>query len=321
MIHDKVTNVAVGSPRSDAVREAPESLRKLRAVVLLSGLLRPTRLIEAFGASLLDLPIDGRRTLLDQWDEQVRELLASLNRRDFPVKVLIDQTSPMPTPPDDDEVVSFVVERDVQEWRGTGGVLHDISAEYHDDDYLLVASGVQVLTEPLHRLAWELADRRSDVCLVAHDDGVPSGLMLLRCGVLRGIAPRGFVDIKEQALPSIARSHDVTVVRREHATGLPIRSLSDYIDALVYRHAQSTSPAGAFNPAPFAERLTSTFSIIRDGASVDPSARIHDSVVLEGAAVHADAVVVRSVVCRDAVVPAGAQVVDHILTPRATGGR
>ena len=95
---------------------------------------------------------------------------------------------------------NFAVERDLSEYRGTGGVLRDLTAEYDDDDLILVANAAQVLLEPLPIIAAELYGKKADVAVVAHEDGTPSGLMLIRCKALRQIAATGFVDMKGQAL-------------------------------------------------------------------------------------------------------------------------
>src|SRR5205085_399511 len=123
--------------------------------------------------------------------------------------------------------VSVKVMRDPFEYRGTGGVLHDVARELEDDDYLVVATGAQLLLEPLKELVAGLTRRGGDVGILAHRDGMPSGLMLVRCGVLRQISDLGFVDLKEQALPAIAKKHRVTVETWETAS-YAIRTAGDY---------------------------------------------------------------------------------------------
>jgi len=308
---------AVSSLAARPPVDVPPLLRQVKALVLLSGIIRPTHLSAATDGALLGLPIDGRRTLLDHWHGHACELAAAIDAERLCVRVLVDRESQKPDNPCAAGVVPISIERDVKHLRGTGGVLHDICSGYHDDDYLLVATGVQILTEPLHRLAAAIATHGSDACLIAHADGVSSGLMLIRCDTLRDIPSRGFVDMKEQALPKIAESYRVTVERRDAPTGLPIRSLGDYIRALTFRHVSAAHPEGVVRIDPFDVRLNPTFSIIRESASVDPSARLHDSVVLEGATVGAGAVLVRSLVARGAVVRPGEQVIDRIVTADA----
>ncbi len=63
------------------------------------------------------------------------------------------------------------------------------------------------------------------------------------------IPETGFVDLKEQALALMAGTYDVTVLNCRRPTGLPVRTLADYIVAM--RHyeqrrvgkPQSTGPA------------------------------------------------------------------------------
>jgi hypothetical protein len=116
--------------------------------------------------------------------------------------------------------------------------------------------------------------------------------MLVTCRALRLIPKTGFVDMKEQALPSIASKYDVRVVQCRRPTGLPIRLLSDYVAALRALH----QPVRGASTDPWAEDWKSTFAIVEPGATVAASARIHDSVVLAGGIVETGAVVVRSVV-------------------------
>jgi hypothetical protein len=180
----------------------------------------------------------------------------------------------------------------VAEYRGTGGLIGNIAVDYADDDIILVGNAAQVLLDPLPALTMSLMKTRGVVSIIGHRDGEPSGLMLITCRALRLIPRVGFVDMKEQALPIIAKKYDVRVVQCRRPTGLAIRTLSDYIGALRALH----QPTRAAATDPWAEDWKSTFAIVEPGATVAPSARIHDSVVLAGANVEANAVVVRSVV-------------------------
>jgi NDP-sugar pyrophosphorylase family protein len=57
-----------------------------------------------------------------------------------------------------------------------------------------------------------------------------------------------------------------------------------------------------------------SFSIVEDGAAVDPAARIIDSVVLRGARVEAGAALVRSVICPGAAARKSRPAVDELIT-------
>jgi hypothetical protein len=208
--------------------------------------------------------------------------------------------------------VRFHVDRDIHDFRGTGGVLRDLAQEHDENDYLLVATAAQFLSEPLVDLATSLVNRGGDVALIAHTDGTPVSLMLMRAGCLRTISPVGYVDMKEQALPEIASRHCVNVIRREQPIGMPIRTGAQYIAAL-HRHHRGAADAKAVGDLWEAE-YTSRFELCEPAASIHPTARVHDSVVLRGGRVEAGAVLVRSIVCDGAVVNRSRYVVDSVVS-------
>jgi NDP-sugar pyrophosphorylase family protein len=178
---------------------------------------------------------------------------------------------------------------------------------------ILVANAAQVLLDPLPTIAAALDRQGADIAMVSHEDGTPSGVMLVTCKALRLIPATGFVDMKEQVLPLIASQFDVRVLRRHRPTGAPIRSLEDYVQALRLHHRRRSGKAVLTDP--LAEDWSATFSIVEPGATVDASARVHDSVVLAGAAVEPGAVLVRCVVCPGAVVRRDTTEVDRVIRP------
>ena len=300
------------SPASAApgVHSDPLSLSPLRAMVLLGGSVRATALSAATHRSVLDLPLDASGTLLNHWLNHAGELARWAALDHLPVRVMVTQNASEPRSAESSSG-HLRVERDLSDYRGTGGVLRDVAADYDDDDVILVANAAQVLLDPLPAIASALQRKGGEIGLISHDDGTPSGIMLITCKTLRLIPPRGFVDMKEQALPLIASKHVVRVMRRARPTGLPVRSLSDYIQALRLHHRRKSGRPGAADP--LAEDWSPTFSLIEPGASVDHSARVHDSVVLRGARVEAGAVLVRSIVCPQAVVYRDHTAVDELV--------
>jgi hypothetical protein len=288
----------------------PRALSGLRAMVLLGGSVRANQLSSSTGRSILDLPLDDGGSILTHWLAHAHQVAEWAGLSRLPVRVMVNQSAPAPVSADARHYGEFRVERDLSDFRGTGGVLRDLAEDYDDEDLLLVGNAAQVLLEPFPRLAAELHHKRADVALVSHDDGTPSGLMLVSCKVLRMIAPRGFVDMKEQALPLISSKYDVRVVHHRRPTGLPVRSLLDYIQALRIHHRKNGDRPLA---DPLAEDWSPTFSIIEPGAVVDPSVRLHDSVVLRGGKVEAGAVVVRSIICPSAVVSGDQTAVDRVV--------
>lgn len=296
------TAVAAGTARS-------ASLARLRGFVLLGGAVRPTQIGASIGRSVLDLPLDAGTTILNHWLSNAVQVgeLAGLDR--LPVRLLVDRNSPEPVSAAVRYFGSFRVERDLSEYRGTGGVLRDLAKDYDDEDLILIANGAQVLMDPLAAITAALDRKKADITLISHRDGTPSGVMLVKCKTLRLIPASGFVDMKEQALPLIASQFDVKVVHCRRPTGLPVWSLSDYVSALRYHHRKDVGRPAPSDP--LAEDWRPSFSIVEEGAVVDSSARIHDAVVLRGGTVEANAVVVRSVVCAGGIVRHDRAVVDE----------
>jgi len=309
--------IAPPPPRLDAspirsVSSADGSLSRLRAVVLLGGSIRPTPFKARIGRSVLDLPLRQDLTLLNHWAEQATRLSNALELDALPVRVMVDRNSPDPVSAILAQNNRVRIERDFAEYRGTGGVLADLAADYAEDDVILVANAAQLLLEDLDALAGALAQAGGAVSLVAHHDGTPSGVMLLSCKTLRHLPRSGFIDMKEQALPLIAQDHEVTVVHRRRPTGMPIRSLDEYITALRIHHRSRDGRSPVVDS--LSEDWRPTFAIVEDGAIVDPAARLHDSVILRGAKIEA-AVVVRSLICGQTLIRRDRTIVDQIQTP------
>jgi N-acetylglucosaminyldiphosphoundecaprenol N-acetyl-beta-D-mannosaminyltransferase len=289
-------------------------LSRLKALVLLGGSVRPSPLVTATGRSILDLPLNADGTLLNSWLAQAEEVSRMAGLERLPVRVLVNQASSEPRSADERYFGKFRVERDLSEYRGTGGVLRDVAADYADDDLVLVANAAQVLLDPLPSLTAALLQKGGDVMLIAHEDGTPSGVMLVSCKAMRLIASAGFVDMKEQALPQIALGFDVQVLSRRRPTGLPVRTLEDYVRSLRLHHRRRDGKPIVGDP--LAEDFTPAFSLVEKEATVDGTSRIHDSVVLAGATVEAGAALVRCVVCPGAVVRRDRTAVDQLIVPQ-----
>lgn len=308
-----------------------QRFKSLRGLVLLAGSVRQGQLGAAIGRPVCDLPLEEGVSILEFWRREAAGLADGTSTGTLPIRVMLDRASPDPVgvmsvrgaggPSDVPDLVPVSVERDPFEYRGTGGVLRDLAVGYSDDDLLLVANASQVLTEPFAELAEELGSLGGDVGFVSHLDGTPSGIFLVRCGVVRGLPAAGFVDLKEQALPLIARTHSVRVLERRRPAALPTRTVAEYIAALRSHHARLAGIAVHADGDPYAEDWDNRFAIAEAGAVLHPEARVHDSVVLRGGKVDAGAVVVQSLVCGGVEVRRGDMVADSVLTRAATNGR
>jgi NDP-sugar pyrophosphorylase family protein len=148
----------------------------------------------------------------------------------------------------------------------------------------------------------------ADAAVYATRDGEPTGIFRFRCGALATLPARGFVDMKEQGLPSLASRFDVRVITTDDPAPISIRTLDAYIEAL--RWLANGKTKTHHGPS---EDWRCTFSLIEPGAEVHPTARVHDSVVLAGSKVGRDAVVVRSLVGPAGVVGAGRSAFDELV--------
>lgn len=262
------------------------------AVVFLAGTLRPTSFQRAIGRSVLDLPLEENRTILDGWLDEIRALPEETLPAGAPVRILVDQRSPLP------ELAGrtgVTCERDPADYRGTAGVLRDLGGDFDPADRLLVVSAGQVLLEPLSGIVGDLLATDADVALLSHDDGTPGGIFTVRVGALASLPAVGYVDLKEQALPRLAATHRVRVVTRPTATGKPVAARADYVAALRAHHRRRAGLPP--EDRPFEEDWAPAFRLEEAGAAVAPTAVLHDAVVLAGGRVDRGAVVLRSVVC------------------------
>jgi hypothetical protein len=285
---------------------------RLRAVVLLKGSLRKSALSHAVERSLLDLPVTPNQSILSLWQDHADDLAAHAGLDSLPLRIVLAQTGFQPAIPLPKSRVRLTVERDSKDFRGTGGVLRDLAISYAPDDLILVANAAQILIEPLPALATELFRAGGSVSFIGHRDGTPCGLFLVRCAALASIRDVGFLDFKEQVLPKLGASgHHVRALMRDSATGLPVRTLGGYLAGLrSFTRLRENKP---IDTGPFGEDWSKTFSIVEAGATVDPTATIHDSVVLKGARVGRKAVIVRSVLGPDAIVAEGQTIADQAL--------
>ena len=86
------------------------------------------------------------------------------------------------------------------EFRGTAGVVKDLTQDLGDGDLVLVATANQVQREPLGRVLRDLALGGEGVSLVPHGSSELAGVFLLRRDRLRDVPDVGFVDLNDAPL-------------------------------------------------------------------------------------------------------------------------
>jgi len=293
---------------------SPERLQcvsALRAVILLAGRIGRDPFADGVGRSALDLPVDDVRTVSDVWAEQFGDVARLFGPDGLRVLVSVDCGGPRPhvRPGRGPSRVEWSVVRDRAEYRGTAGVVRDLTTGFDDDDRVLVVTAGLVQRESLADVVGRLTRAEEGVCVVPHDGGDHATAFLLRCGRLRGVPDVGFVDLKEQAIPAGRGYGPLSVVRRPAGSALPIRTLAEYVHAL---RAVRGECAETWAEDPFAETWSPRFALVEPGAHVAPGAVLLDSVVLAGGRVEDGAVVARSVVCAGGVVRRGSHLVESV---------
>jgi len=298
---------------------APLSLRRLRAVMLLAGSERADPMTTASGRSVLDLPLETNRSILDSWIDQTRRAAEAIGLERLPIRVLLSRCSVAPRISRDIEPL-VTVDRDLSDYRGDGGLLANLADDYEPDDLILVAGAGQILSQELAKTAVHLCRAGGSVNLATNSDHSPCNMMLISGVALRKTAeaaslipPARTVDIRNDLLPALAAEQEVRVYRADPPAALPVRTLDEFILAL-----RQIRAGGDANPLdPLAEDWQTSFSIIEPGAQVDPAAVMHDAVILAGGRVEAGAIVVRSLVCSGGVVRKEPRAMDEIVRPAA----
>ena len=285
-------------------------------VILLAGRVGQNPFADGIGRSVLDMPVARGRRVLDVWAERCAALAEQSGGAGLVVRIAVDQDGAAPDVaiPPSGGGVQFQVVRDVAEYRGTAGVVKDLTRDLKDSDLVLVASANQVQREPFGRFLPDLIAAGEGVSMVPHGASELAGAFLLRRSRLRGVPDVGFVDLKEQAIPDAVGSGPLRVSRRPRGSSLPVRTLDEYVAALRAMHAPGGfEDAGAGPEDPFAESWQPRFSIVEEGADVASDAVLQDSVVLAGGRVESGAVVARAVVCPGGVVRRGQTVAETVV--------
>jgi hypothetical protein len=300
--------------------QAPEGGRvsrnqasKLAALLVLGGSVRESPFEQAVGRSIMDLPLRAGETILDSWHQAARDIAEYFELSRLPVRVLLSHRALEPTIHPRHLQTPIRIDRDEDEFRGPGGALGDVAAEFADDELLLVVSGHQMMADPITELVSALFGAARDGAILAREDGHPVTLFLLSCRTLRDIPSVGFVDFKEQALPRMAASFDIRVVPWSRAGLHSVRTSKDYLAGLRQVHAleQASRPGSSLGRTH--EPWRPIFSIVEPEARVASGVDLLDSVVLRGGQVEEGAVVVRSIVAEGGLVRTGQLVQDRIV--------
>jgi len=278
--------------------------------VMLAGGIRSCPLERALGVSVLDLPIDGSRTLAEGWLESV----GGLNRPGLePPRMVITLGSGTSESVGVREGagISLEVKRDRDEYRGPAGAVKDAAGDVDACDDVLICEAGMWGPLDLRSLLWAHRDLEADVTVCRNPDGSPSGVYLARGWTLGLIQSRGFIDLKEQWFTK-ARGNGASI--RVFDCGVPgmrsVRTRESYLEVCRLGIAEESESVGDIFVS--GSGASSRWSVVGEGARVDPSALVSESVLMPGAEVEADSVVVRSVVGPGVRVRRGQQLIDAV---------
>ncbi len=286
--------------------------------ILLAGGLKPTPLGAGAGMPALRLFPDGKQSLINNWIERVSALgvWQSDPEASIEMRVVFDRSRDALEAPTERGGVNLVFESESGAYRGPAGVAHDVAERFPHDVTVLIAEANRWLDVDLAPMVQEHAERGADVTVARLADGAPAGVYLARWQALHNVAPKGFVDLKEQWLATlINEGMDVFVHTLAGQGSVPIRTREDLL-TLAYGFATNTSTGVAMDPpivSGVGVSAQERWSVISDRANVHESAVVIGSVVMPGAVVRENAVVARSVVPPGAVVEANSEVVDDIV--------
>jgi len=306
-------------PRRHQLKRSPP-LRLVRSesghaaqILVLAGGLAPSPLVSAAGASVLDLPVTTRSTLL-------RHLIQAFQSCDepalksAPIRILCGGVVPPPAVPDDLSA-HVTIEFDRLDCRGPAGLLHDAAASGDPNHHIVVVDASRFVAGALPPLLSRHEDLNADVSVVTNADRSPSGIWVIRLGALQSVAAHGFVDLKEQWLERLhAAGARVLPLALSGPGCLPVRTLDDLLSCA--RIAAVQPHLRPFSPRPVTGLITdpaSRFRVICPGALVGPGAVVIDSIVMSGAVIGPDAVIARSLVCPGTLVQEGRELADCVV--------
>lgn len=286
-------------------------------VILLAGGLRASAFRRQLGVPLLRLPFGSHPTLLDAWLSCIEGL-----GRPVEVSVVVSWK-------DDVGVLAPLARRhsesshgglhvtvleDPAPWRGTGGLLKDVTRGLSGDETIVVVETSCMPPASLEAAFDEMSDSIDGVvCSTAANE--PAGVYFFRRSALDVVPDEGFFDLKEQFLPAVYAAGS-----RLRACKVSTGVAERIADLEVYLHCVRASldgevtmrpvVSGRVELAPTARVLGA--SIVEDDVVIGDGAIVHDSVLLSGAVLGAGAVVSRSIVGNGGRVPSDALIRDSV---------
>lgn len=316
------TTWSAPKPRPEADERQATALRV--AVVLMAGGFSPPPVSAATGQSALDLYATTDQTLCDRWMAAIEALRPVIEISG----VLCACGGASPSPRCAGGRVQLIP--DQSEYRGPAGALRDAVERLPASPLVLALEAARICRLDLCEVVRAHMARDADVTVVAHADGSPAGVYLLRRDSLDLVPPKGFMDLKEQWLGKVIQRGLHTLVHRIPSNGCArVRTRAEYLRAVLPWGSCAVSEAAEAQHEPRVLRTARVSrSLVCNDAQIMPGAVCVDSVVLPGAVIEPGALVARSVIAPQERVLGGMEIVDAVLGPqgvvaerREPGGR
>ncbi len=264
---------------------------------------------QALNLPALALPVSGYRCLLAWWVDRLdqagcREVHVIVNDR-----ADAEQLRQL-LPPMDGTGPSVEIEPEAGRWRGTAGLLHDVTRSWGTTMPLLAIEGACLPPPDLDHLTRPVRAEGDLAWVGLCSNRRPVGLTLLDAAALAQVPSIGFYDMKEQLLPALySAGCGARAVQLEHPGGR-VRDRLSYLAAI--RRGEETMVCGATDRG----RWRAGACLVHPDAQVDPSAVIHESIVLAGATIGAGAVLSRAIIGPEVTIAPDEVVRDRVATLR-----
>lgn len=282
-------------------------------VIMLAGGMRASAFRRQLGIPTLRLPVGHGSTLLDVWMEALAPLAEEVAIRivvnwEMDVEQIQNLLNHR-TQPRNETQLQIEVIKDPAPWRGTGGLLRDVTAELPQEALVMVVESSCLPPTDLDSMLQKMDNSISGV-VGSTKNHEPAGVYVFRRCTFAAIPHEGFCDLKEQFLPSLYRQgtyllsaevcQRVTRVRDRNGYLMAVRDRLSRNGSNHVTHHQGDAPRIASSARLLGSNLIEADTRIEEGAIV------HDSVLMRGSVIRRGAMISRSIIAsRVEVGPAG----------------
>jgi len=271
---------------------------------MLAGLLRPSPLREGIDIPALCLPMGRKGTLLDTWLNVMRRVpglddirIVVNSKADLATVTKLASASTVTA--EDGTPISIRTIAEPTAWRGTTGLVRDVTVDLKIEDIVIVIEAHCLPPESVRPVIDRLQPSRAGVVGISGLDQ-PSGVYALRIDAVRITPPNGYMDFKEQFLPRLTENGMRLTTARLSDRLVRLWDRESYLEAvhvsLDGSRGKDGEPRVSNQASVSSSAALDGFCIVEPGAVVEDGAVVQDSVILAGATVGGGAIVSKTVV-------------------------